>query len=304
MTQFLFANNAISTLAAPVSLTATTVILATGTGSLFPNPGAGQAFAITFSPATGAGSPEIAYCTARSGDILTVQRGCEGTTAQAWSANDRAQNLITAAALAAFSQGGSGAGNFAIDSGTANALVASLSVAPANLDALVGVPVLIQKSGAANTASITLALNGLAATAVTHSDASAIAAGEWPANGIGLVVLNSSKTEFQLISIMTQPATISEFTSLQASSGWMKRPDGIIEQWGTAGTTSGAGNVVFPIAFPNAAFAGSAIVGVTGNAPAAPNSAYVDPASVTTTGMNIYSAASTNIGVTYRVIGH
>lgn len=303
MTQFLFANNAVSTLAAPIGPFETTAVLASGTGSLFPNPGAGQAFAITFQPAAGGGNNEIAYCTARSGDSLTISRAEEGSANQAWSVNDTAQNLITAGALASFGQSGSGS-NFAVDTGTANALVASLSVAPGSLAALVGIPVLIQKGGAANTAAMTLALNGLASTSVTHADASAIGAGEWPQNGIGLVVLNEAATEFQLLSIMTQPATLSEFTSDMASSGWNKLPDGIIEQWGTGGTTSGSGNIVFPLTFPNGPFAGSAIVGVTGSAPAAPDSAYVDISSVTTTGMNIFSAAGTSIGVTYRVKGH
>ena len=51
MSTLLFANNATSTLAGPLSTGSTTVLLAVGTGSLFPNPGAGQDFVMTLTDA-------------------------------------------------------------------------------------------------------------------------------------------------------------------------------------------------------------------------------------------------------------
>jgi hypothetical protein len=101
---FLMANNASSTLAAPISNSATTVSLAVGTGALFPNPSAGQQFPLTFNDAATGLLTEIVYCTSRTGDTLTIVRAQEGTTAQAWLAGDLAANLITEGLLAAYQQ--------------------------------------------------------------------------------------------------------------------------------------------------------------------------------------------------------
>lgn len=102
--QFLFTNNAKTTLAVAISTAATTIQFAPGTGSLFPNPGAGQAFVMTLLPAVGGVANEIVYCTARSADTLTVVRGQEGTAAQTWSAGDNAQGLPTAGVMGGFAQ--------------------------------------------------------------------------------------------------------------------------------------------------------------------------------------------------------
>jgi hypothetical protein len=101
---FLFANDASSTLAAPISSTAISVTLASGTGALFPNPSAGQQFARTFNDAATGLLTEIVYCTARSGDTLTIVRAQEGTIAQNWLAGDLAANLATEGQMAAMQQ--------------------------------------------------------------------------------------------------------------------------------------------------------------------------------------------------------
>jgi len=104
MATFLFANNASSTLAAPISNSATSLTLASGAGAEFPNPSAGQQFALTLNDAATGLLTEIVYCTARSGDTLTVVRAQEGTVAQNWLAGDLAASLITAGNLAAMQQ--------------------------------------------------------------------------------------------------------------------------------------------------------------------------------------------------------
>lgn len=96
MSQLLWANNASTTLAVAIGTTSTSIVLAGGTGALFPSPGSNQYFLGTLSPATpGAQSPEIVRVTARSGDTLTVVRAREGTIAQNWGINTIFQNLIT-----------------------------------------------------------------------------------------------------------------------------------------------------------------------------------------------------------------
>ena len=102
---FLFANNANSTLAAPISSTATSLSVAAGAGSNFPNPTGGATFSATLvDKATGL-LREIVYVTAVSSDTFTtVARGQEGTTAVSWNAGDYVQNLVTNGALSAFVQ--------------------------------------------------------------------------------------------------------------------------------------------------------------------------------------------------------
>ena len=99
MALFLFANNATTTIAAGITAAATSVTLAVGTGAQFPSPSAGQQFTLTFLDAATGLQTEIAYCTARSGDTLTIVRGQEGTNPRAWLAGDYASNDLTAGSM-------------------------------------------------------------------------------------------------------------------------------------------------------------------------------------------------------------
>jgi len=95
----LFANNASTTLAAGISSSATTVLVAVGTGAEFPSPTTGQYFTLTLNDQATGEIYEICYCTARTGDSLTVLRGQEGTTAVSWLLGDYAYNAWTAATI-------------------------------------------------------------------------------------------------------------------------------------------------------------------------------------------------------------
>ena len=91
MTTFLqVKNDAVSTLAADITNTATSLSVAAGDGAKFPQPGDG--FHITI-------DNEILKCTARTGDTLTVTRAQEGTTAAAHSAGVAVRLNITAAII-------------------------------------------------------------------------------------------------------------------------------------------------------------------------------------------------------------
>lgn len=96
----LFANDATTTLAGAISDVALTATLSPGTGARFPNPTGGDFFRMTFRDALTTLNNEIVYVTARAGDVITMQRGQEGTVAQNWLANDLAANLWTAGAAA------------------------------------------------------------------------------------------------------------------------------------------------------------------------------------------------------------
>jgi hypothetical protein len=99
--QYLFANNAASTLASGASLVASTLTVATGHGSRFPSPGPGQGFVATIQ--NGA-AYEIVLCTSRAGDVLTVQRAQDGTLAQTWASGSSVDLRVPKAVLDNFSQ--------------------------------------------------------------------------------------------------------------------------------------------------------------------------------------------------------
>jgi len=94
-----FSNNASATLALAVTASATSLSLTVGQGSLFPVLTASDHFFVTL--ANNSNQLEIVKVTARTGDVLTVQRGAEGTQALAYSAGDKIELRVTAAALKA-----------------------------------------------------------------------------------------------------------------------------------------------------------------------------------------------------------
>lgn len=83
MSKIVFSNNASSLLAASIGDNDTTVQVTSTEGSLFPSPGVGEFFKVALVNA--AGDLEICHCTSRSGDLLTVTRAQEGTSAQSWT---------------------------------------------------------------------------------------------------------------------------------------------------------------------------------------------------------------------------
>lgn len=93
----LFANNASAALAADINTTATTIALVAGKGALFPAPAAGSYFYATL--VNQANDIEIVKCTGRAVDTLTVERGCDGTSARSWLAGDLLEIRVTRAAL-------------------------------------------------------------------------------------------------------------------------------------------------------------------------------------------------------------
>jgi hypothetical protein len=79
--RFVFVNFARSTLAARISASATQLRLAEGEGDRFPEPD-GTYDEICSIVLKNSAQYEVMYCTGRVGDVLTVERGKEGTTAQ------------------------------------------------------------------------------------------------------------------------------------------------------------------------------------------------------------------------------
>lgn len=94
----LFANNAKATLLSAISANALSLQVASGAGAQFPNPANGDYFLVTLGKVVSGIETEIEIvkCTARAGDVLTVQRGIEGTVAVTHAVGDFVSLRMTA----------------------------------------------------------------------------------------------------------------------------------------------------------------------------------------------------------------
>lgn len=207
--QLVFANNAQTTLAGSITNVAVTANLATGSGSLFASPSAGQGFVGTFTDAATGLLHEIVLVTSRTGDTITMTRAQEGTTAQSWAANDLFANLHTKGAMETMVQSyqlQQQGTNFAVDTGIANAYVAgftpAISIAPPE-----GTPYRVRISNA-NTGASTLN-GGWGVSAIRRRDNSALIGNELIADQEASFVWTGSVHQLQGVA----PATAAAITA-------------------------------------------------------------------------------------------
>lgn len=90
----IFANNAVSQLAAPLLSSQTTLTVTAMTGELFPVPGVGEYFKLTLEDRRNR-TIEICHCTGRAGDVLTILRAQEDTTALNFAIGTTVANRFT-----------------------------------------------------------------------------------------------------------------------------------------------------------------------------------------------------------------
>jgi hypothetical protein len=91
----LFTNNATTTLASSITNVQTSLTVATGTGALFPTI-TGSDYTMCTLQNTAGTTTEIVKVTARSGDVFTIVRAQEGTTASTFATGDKFELRITA----------------------------------------------------------------------------------------------------------------------------------------------------------------------------------------------------------------
>ena len=99
-----FTNNAATTLASGITNVATSLTVASGTGTLFPTPSGALFFYATLQSATNSAIREIVKVTARTTDTFTIVRGQDGTSGTAFSTGDKVELRVTAADLNNFGQ--------------------------------------------------------------------------------------------------------------------------------------------------------------------------------------------------------
>lgn len=245
MTTFVFANGATGALNAPISAGDTSLTLQSGQGALFPNPSGSQQFALTLTNKATGLINEIMYCTARSGDTLTVVRAQEGTSAVSWAAGDFANNYLTAGTAAAFLQTQATGVYYAADTGAANALVVTLSPVPANQAALLNIPIYITVAHTNTAAAPTLNANGLGAQTIAWKSTGGAATVPINALAIGAVIqVMWDGTRYQLLSIQPPP-----FINT-LSDGYVQLPSGQIIQWGKVTLTGPTATITLDITFP------------------------------------------------------
>lgn len=264
MADVLFANDANSILSAPVA--PSDVSLTVADGSTFNSPGANQYFIATIADAATQLIKEIVHVTARASGVMTIVRAQEGTTAKSWNVGDIVAELWTAGAGQAMLQQGqqqAQASNYAVDTGTVNAIVAALSPVPTALSAIVGTPIRIKMNFKTTSSTVSLNLNGLGAQQVLLPD------GTPPF--IGMFV-NGATYEFMWNGAFFQPTNILAFpASLPFAGGlntanYQKFPTGLIMQFGNFTCTSVNAVLTLPVAFPTRQFCSVGTVLNTGSA--------------------------------------
>jgi len=203
----LFNNLAATTLQSGINASATTLTLATGTGTEFPEPAAGEAFYLTLKDASTQQIVEVVLVTARSSDVCTVVRAQQNTTALTWNAGDIAAQLVTAGDAAAMLQPDvlqENTWGSCIASGT-NSLTATL---PSGLTSLPAFLSFTLQAAGANTGAVTLTLTlgstVLSAYPVQKFGGSALNAGDIPAAGFPMELVWSPVIGAY---ILTNPAT-------------------------------------------------------------------------------------------------
>ena len=97
-----FTNNATTTLSLGITSIAVALTVAIGGGAKFPALSGGDVFYATL--ANSGGAVEIVKVTARVGDVFTIVRGQDGTTALAWNIGDKVELRPIAATMAAMVQ--------------------------------------------------------------------------------------------------------------------------------------------------------------------------------------------------------
>jgi hypothetical protein len=102
MTIYVFTNNASSTLASGIAPGDATCTLNASDGALFPTISAGHAAIAAIEDVSG--NKEIVHITARSGDILTITRAQDGTSARTFASGSRVELRVTAELLNALLQ--------------------------------------------------------------------------------------------------------------------------------------------------------------------------------------------------------
>lgn len=179
MANLLYANNAAGTLASGITNVATTLTLNAGQAALFPAPAPPQVFYATITDAATQTLIEIVQVTAVSGNIFSIVRAQDGTSALSWSANDIVSQRTIALELRGFENAAEG--NFA---------ALSVPVTPLSTSGIIGTKV----GDNANAGSVGEYVQNFIAAVATPNGVTTpaislnLTAGDWDVSGFAQVV--------------------------------------------------------------------------------------------------------------------
>jgi hypothetical protein len=204
----LFSNNASTTISGSITALDTTVALAAGSGVIFPQPTGADYFVATFYDQATKTINEIVHVTNITGDVATIVRAQEGTTARAWNTADIFANLITAGTLRAFVQAGAPAANTSLIyvgtdiSTTSNQIICPTTPVPASY--AVGM-VFVIKVANGNTGPVTCAFNGVPAVRASRYNGSDMIGGDITASEEMIFIYNGTDFTSMVAPIPLQP---------------------------------------------------------------------------------------------------
>jgi hypothetical protein len=282
----LFSNNALTTLAASITATATSVSMTSGGGSLFPAITGSNWFIATLVRAASSTTFEVVKVTGRSGDNFTIARGQEGTTAITFSAGDNCGLFPTGGGLSQFIQTPAlqqQLTNVASDVGTAAAYSVTLSppltahvvgmpirfipahtnIDPCTFNDGVGVADLLDNSGGQITAGVIVA-NSIVECVwdgsyfILMSDSGANVRKSLNLSDVAsatLALANIGGNNAANLNTGIIPLARLNYATSFAQNGYEESPNGKITQWGYAAATGTSPiTVAFPLTFPNAVY--------------------------------------------------
>lgn len=204
----LWSNNASSTVSGSITAVSTSVALAAGTGVIFPQPSGTDYFVATFYDQATKTQYEIVHVTSVVGDVATIVRAQEGTTAQPWNAGDIFANLVTAGTLRNFVQSGAGPAPTSIvyvgvdTSITPNLVICNTVPVPANYAIGMLFNIKINNN---NTGPVQLQFNGVAPTTATRTDGSPMVGGNLIASEEMIFIFNGMNFTSMVPPIPQQP---------------------------------------------------------------------------------------------------
>jgi hypothetical protein len=172
MANLLYANNAAGTLSAGITAGSTSLTLNAGQGAIFP---LSPQFYVTLTDAATQTLIEIVLVTAVAGDIFSITRGQDGTSALSWNAGDIVSQRTTAAELRGFENAAEG-------------LFQLVQIQPSSTLGIKGTTT----NDNANAGSIgefrqtTTAGVPIASSVVTNANSISLTAGDWDVQGTAL----------------------------------------------------------------------------------------------------------------------
>jgi hypothetical protein len=237
----LFSNNASTTISGSITAAATSVALAAGTGVLFPLPTGTDFFVCTFYDQSTKTINEIVHVTNITGDVATIVRAQEGTTARAWNAGDIFANLITAGTLRAFVQTVAPSANTSLlyvgtDTGTPNHIIAVTNPVPASLAVGMVFVILVEN---ANTGATDMALNGLPAHPCKRTDGSDFVSGDIYAGLEYIFIWNGTNFSSTIMNVVQGPPQYIFYVRADSTS-IVNMTTGIESNTGLANTAAAA----------------------------------------------------------------